>query len=132
MLLKSLILVVVIAAAAGLGFSRHNPSRYTGNFKAIARGYYRGSGQITVGANSVKISIQIDEDGESNYSRTLQAVLKLDEGRFHGTGSIGGAPIDLDGRVEVGDNAGHGNVKAPRIFCTYGANGQYGRIVGIR
>lgn len=99
-----------------------------GSYKILVRGDYTGDGNAAVGAKSVTITAKVT-DSAGNRVNFVAANLKMENGRFSGTGKMGGTDLRVNGRVDPPGNS----LKAARLTATFGnTTGPTGRIVGDR
>ena len=99
-----------------------------GSYKVLIRGDYAGDGNAAVGAKSVTITGQVT-DSAGNKVNFHAANLKMENGRFMGTGRIGGSDVRVNGRVDPPGTS----LKAARLTATFGnTTGPSGRIMGDR
>ena len=137
------------------GPSRPNhPTRYTGVYKVLVRGYWTGQGRANVTEDSVSIdSIPVKDDWGHTATMSI-APMTLVNRRFTGKGTVSGSGVSMsmtvEGRVEPADNGGagasgpsksHGNDKNDVLtnarfgatYTTTGPSGNHGgRISGGR
>lgn len=106
----------------------HRGKTIIGSYNAEARGVYFGAGAIVVSSTSLRINLNVQDDG--GKSGTLSAVIPLNKGRFSGVATAMGQQVTLDGRVDYADDP-NGIVRIARVSGTFAAaNGHFGRITG--
>jgi hypothetical protein len=133
---SSSILLLIAAAAVVAAFAFEatgkpgSPPKTKGSYDIIFAGAAIGDGKGTVAAQSVNLHGKI-RDAKTGATGMFHAVnLQMDDGRFSGSGTAFGNPVDVSGRVEDADGI---TIKVPRILCNYNIqSGGNGRIVGER
>ena len=109
---------------------RKTPSeRVQGEYEVRIVGYYTGSGSARASATGIKISASVTDP--SGKTMDLQAKnLDVTDDRFSGTGSLDGAAVRIDGRLDPQDRKGNEVLKKRRITFTFSANGHHSRGAG--
>lgn len=104
------VLAIGVAAHAKPGSRPGTKGTYALKFT----GAFQGTGSAKVNPDHIKLSGDLwDANGTAV---TLEAnKLKLDDGRLDGTGTIGGQPADITGRVDAAEG---GVVKVARLIIT--------------
>ena len=118
----------VMAAIVAVKGATPPDTSIPGSYKVLVRGDYTGDGNAAVGAKSVTINAQLT-DSAGNAVHFIAANLKMENGRFNGTGKLGGVDVRVSGRVDPPGSM----LKAARLTATFGnGTGPGGRIVGER
>ena len=120
---------LVAAGPRGVGPNKnrgnhgHRQSRsVNGDYRAIAAGYYCGTGTASVDSQTVSLSINIQaQDGTAGA--LVAKDLQIDGPYFSGVGAIDGTPVMIHGRLDA--------ARASRLIGTFtSADGHNGHIVG--
>jgi hypothetical protein len=125
-----LILLAIAAVAPAIAAAAPGPPpKTTGAYDVNVRGYYTGTGHAAVGAKSITITVRV-KDEAGNAGNLVVPSLRIEDGRFSGTGTIMGKPVTLSGRIDAPDGE---VVKAARLTCTLGTlDGKHARVVGSK
>jgi hypothetical protein len=116
----------VAGSSTGLGGrftpGRRSPRSSDGNYQVVVTGYYFGQGSGTITDTTVTLSVPLKADDGS--TPTLQAPsLTIDGTYFSGTGTIGSATANIQGRLDA--------ARASRLTATFKtSDGHFGRIAG--
>lgn len=117
----SLIVNVAIAAP---------PSHVAGSYEVTVKGSFTGKGTIAVGAKSVTIVLQVQNEAGAK-GQLIASNLALENGRFSGKGTVLGVAMTISGRVDLPDP--QGTLKVAWIQATFSTDANAGgRIVGTR
>ena len=120
--------IAVVAVIFGVRAASAPDLKIQGSYKILVRGDYTGDGNAAVGAQSVTINAKV-KDAAGNELHLVASSLKMENGRFHGTGKMGGTDVRVNGRVDPPGNL----LKAARLTATFGSTTEpTGRIVGDR
>jgi hypothetical protein len=107
-----------------------SPPKTKGAYDIVFAGELTGDGNGTVAAKSVNLHGKVTDRKTGATGNLVASNLQMDDGRFSGTGTVFGATVEIDGRVEDADGV---TVLVPRIMCNYQiTGGGNGRIVGQR
>jgi hypothetical protein len=120
----------------GTGVGQNKPkhnnkptARVQGAYEVKIVGYYSGSGTARASAGGIKISARVVDP--ANKEMDLQAKnLDVSDDRFSGTGTLDGADVRIDGRLDPQDRKGNDVLKRGRITFTFSANGHHSRGAG--
>lgn len=127
----SVCLITAVAVAGmyiGVRAATAPDTSILGSYKVLVRGDFTGDGNAAVGAKSVTITAQV-KDAAGNQVQFLAANLKMENGRFNGTGRVGGADVRVSGRVDPPGDL----LKSARLTATFtGATDVVGRVMGER
>jgi hypothetical protein len=105
--------------------------RVQGEYEVRIVGYYTGSGSAAASGGGIKISASVtDPSGKTMSLRTTN--LDVTDDRFTGTGTLDGATVRIDGRLDPQDRKGNDVLKKARITFTFSANGHHSRGAGDR
>jgi hypothetical protein len=118
--------------APGQSKPRHRKTpteRVQGEYEVRIVGYYTGSGSARASGTGIKISASVSDP--SGKAMDLQAKnLDVTDDRFTGTGTLDGATVRIDGRLDPQDRKGSEVLKKGRITFTLSANGHHSRGAG--
>jgi len=129
-LFMAMLALHAFAAGAAQAALPAAPPDVTGAYDVTVKGSVVGKGTIAVGAKSVTIILKVtNEAGEAG--ELIAANVKMEHGRFAGTGTVFGRPMTISGRIDPAETQG-----PPRTACiqaTFSAGDDLGgRIVGFR
>ena len=101
-----------------------------GSYEVTIKGSFTGKGTIAVGAKSVTITLQVQNDAGTK-GHLIAPNLKLENGRFSGKGTVLGVAMTISGRIDLPDP--QGPLKVASIQATFSTDvNTGGRIVGTR
>ncbi len=122
-------IVALVALAGTLAAKPGSAPGTHGNYQAQVAGYYVGEGRAVVSASSVTVTATVVDPSGAKGSFSANN-LATQNGRFCGSGTAMGIPVQIVGRVEPPSGS---DIKAARVFCTYRISAsQSGRIVAIK
>jgi len=124
-----LALCLLLNAAVQAALSAAPPD-VTGAYEVIVKGAVTGNGTIAVGAKSVTINLKVT-NGAGESGHLIAANVKMENGRFAGTGTVFGKAMSISGRIDPAES--QGQPRAACIQATFSAGEDLGgRIVGFR
>jgi hypothetical protein len=122
----------------GTGVGQNKPKhsnkpteRVQGEYDVRIVGYYSGTGTARASAGGIKISGRVT-DPAGKAMDLLTKNLDVSDDRFSGTGTLDGAEVRFDGRLDPQDLRGNDVLKRGRITFTFSANGHHSRGAGER
>lgn len=98
---RRLLWVALIGAFLGYGNAEAGTAP-PNNYTILIRGYFTGQGTATINGDGVTVSATI-QDSSGNSGAFQAGWLTLTGNRFHGTGTVAGMPMTIDGRIETAD-----------------------------
>jgi hypothetical protein len=100
-----------------------------GDYKVRIVGYYTGTATATATGGGITISGSVtDPSGKKMSLATTN--LDVTDDRFTGSGTLDGAAVRIDGRLDPKDQKGNEVLKKARITFTLSANGHHSRGAG--
>lgn len=95
----------------------NHPTRYTGIYKVLVRGYWTGEGRANVTQDSVSMDpISVKDDWGHTATMTIPNMTLVNR-RFTGRGTVSGAGVSMsitvEGRVEPADDGGGAGASGP-------------------
>jgi hypothetical protein len=100
-----------------------------GDYEIRVVGYYTGSGSANASGTGITINARVSDP--AGKAMSLQAGnLSITDDRFTGTGTLDGASVRIDGRLDPKDGKGNEVLKRGRITFTFSANGHHSRGAG--
>ncbi|MDB5327075.1 MAG: hypothetical protein JWM57_2644 [Phycisphaerales bacterium] len=107
----SLALLMLCATAVAKPGSRPGTK---GKYDLVFYGSFKGTGTAKI--NPAHLTLDADLTSDTGPAGKLDVPkLQIDDGRFNGTGTLGGQPVDVSGRVDAPEG---GIVKIARISVT--------------
>lgn len=134
---KLILTLMTVALMAGLVFGspgpsatpsgrfkpgRRSPRSGDGNYQIVVSGFYVGQGTGAISDTAVSLNVPLK--GDDGTTPTLQATgLTIDGQYFSGSGTIGGATVTIQGRLDA--------ARASRLTATFRTSDhKFGRIAG--
>jgi len=129
---RFIILLLIIALVGGAlraddkpaqnGSSLKRPARSkNGTYELKFSGFYQGNATATVSDAAVAMTGELT-DASGKVVKLNAASLPISNAFFEGVGIIGGAKVQIQGRLDA--------AKASRLMAKYNSNNHLGRIVG--
>ena len=108
------VLAAVAVLAAGAQAVPGGRPGTVGDYDLDFKGDFTGSGTAKI--NPAHLTFKVELQGVNGPGGTLDVPkLKVENGRFNGTGTLGGQPVDITGRVDAGEG---GVVSVNRLVVT--------------
>ena len=100
------------------GKNKKPTAKVQGSYVLKIAGYYTGSGDAVASGSGVSINGKVTDPADKEY-KLSSGNLEVTNDRFHGTGTLGSANVEIDGRLDPKDD-GKGNVlKRGRMTLTF-------------
>jgi len=109
--------------------SRTPTARVQGDYEVRIVGYYTGSGTAAATAGGITITARV-KDPAGKAMDLQSGDLTVSDDHFSGTGTLNGAAVKFDGRLDGQDRKGGEVLKRARITFTFSANGHHARGAG--